>query len=514
MSRDDSEFAAYLAARWPSLVRTLVLLEVPERAAHGVALDALTRIHPDFPRLSREEDVDVAVYRELFAARDRRARRESDTQAPMAAQAETVAADPPADVPEWLVEPRERLEQLRAALDTLPPDDRTVVVLRHVAELTDDQTADVLERPVGARVELAAPDVRLALEAISVDPLHADEVADAARTRRRRLWTRTGGVAAGLVLLVLTGTWIAARLDNVGDVALARNPLPVAWYAEGTLHLADVTVGVRPVLELVTVPGGVVLADEDGQVLLVEGDGELVTIGETVPGTPLVVEPDNGWVAWADPGAGEPELVAFDTRVADEVGRRSLAEPGAGGGQPVGDNGPIAIDGERVYYRVGDRDYSWEPLPGDAFALSGHLVDTAEGARLSQATGPTDLLLQAQPFDTGRLVVGTDARLTPDGRYVMAALDDDLVVYEAATGEEVPRMHSPSDQATSWTYVGDDTFLVTVLHLLQDKQYQDMLQMPDQGDYRIYECVLGRADTCVEAHRVERESFDSPVLAR
>jgi len=511
MSRDDSEFSAYLAARWPSLVRTLVLLEVTERSAHRVAEDALARIYPDFPRLSREEDVDVAVYRELFDARDRQAKREPDD--PAATDA-TARPDRPDVAPEWLAEPQERLEQLRAALDTMTPVDRAVVVLRHVAELTDDQVADVLEAYPGARLRLAAPDVRLALEAIPVDPLEASDVADAARARRRRLWTRTAAAAGVLVLLVAVGGWIAARLDTVGDVEQAQNPLPVAWYATGTLHLADVTVGVRPVLQLVTVPGGVVLTDDEGQVLLVDDDGEQVSIGETVAGTPLVVEPDNGWVAWADPGAGEPELVAYDTRVGEEVGRRSLAVPGAGGGQPVGDSGPIAIDGERVYYRVGDRDFSWEPVPGEAFALSGELVDTAAGARVSRATGSADLLVQAQPFDTGRLVVGSEARLTPDGRYVMAGLADDLVVYDAATGEEVPRMHSPSDQALSWTYVGDDAFLITVLHKLQDKRYQDTLQMPDQGDFRIYDCVPDRADACVEAHRVARESVEPPVLAR
>ena len=39
--------------------------------------------------------------------------------------------------------------------------------------------------------------------------------------------------------------------------------------------------------------------------------------------------------------------------------------------------------------------------------------------------------------------------------------------------------------------------------------------MPDQGDYRIYECVPDRADVCVEVARVPtgvRRS--SPVLAR
>ena len=47
MSRDDHEFAAYLAARWPLLVRTLVLLEVLTRTAHELAVDADYRLRGD-----------------------------------------------------------------------------------------------------------------------------------------------------------------------------------------------------------------------------------------------------------------------------------------------------------------------------------------------------------------------------------------------------------------------------------------------------------------------------------
>jgi len=314
--------------------------------------------------------------------------------------------------------------------------------------------------------------------------------------------------------VALTATWIVDRVQSVGDIEAADNPLPVAWYADGTLHLGEVTVGVRPVVELVRVPGGVVLTDDEAQVLFVEGDGDQQQIGETVTGTQLAAEPDNGWVAWADPGDGDPELVVFDTRVGDEVGRRSLADPRAGGGQPVGNSRPVAIDGELVYYRTRDTDFAWEPLPGEAFAISGELVDVADGAVVSRASDPVALLVQAHPFDTARLIVAGDARLTADGRYVMAEVAEDLAVFDVDTGAELPRMHSPSDEALTWTYVGDDTFFVTVLHKLQDKQYQDALQMPDRGDYRIYECVPGRDDTCVEAHRVPRESPDAPVLAR
>jgi hypothetical protein len=289
----------------------------------------------------------------------------------------------------------------------------------------------------------------------------------------------------------------------------------VAWYADGRLHLQDVVVTVRPVREVVGVPDGVVLTDEEGQVLLVQDDGEQERIGDTVDDSPLVVEPDNGWVAWADPGAGDPELVVYDTRVGEEVGRRSLAAPGDGAGQPVAGSGPIAIDGERVYYRNPDGDFAWEPLPGDSFAMAGELLDWAEGALVRRIAGSRELVVQSQPYATGSRVAGADVQLTPDGRWLMAADEaEDLVVYDTETGELLPRMHSPSDQAESWTYAGDDTFLVTVLHRLQDKRYQDTLQMPDEGDYRVYECVPGRQDVCVEVLRVPSDSPDAPVLAR
>ena len=264
-------------------------------------------------------------------------------------------------------------------------------------------------------------------------------------------------------------------------------------------------------VDLVTVPDGVVMTTEDGEVVMAEQDGSLTTLGSTVPGNGLVVEPDNGWVAWADPGDGEPELVVHDTRLGDEVGRRSLAEPGGEGGQPVGSTGPIAIDGERVFYSTRGSDFVWEPILGGAFALSGKLADTAAGARLNHASG--GYLLQAGPFRSGKLIEGTEGRLTPDGRYAFIVQDDELVVFDVASGDPIERMYSPSDQAESWTYT-DETFWIAVQHKLQDKQYQDMLQMPSEGNYRIFECVPGRADVCIDRAEVPEDVADAPVLAR
>ena len=504
MNRDDSEFNAYLAARWPAIVRTLVFLGHPDRDAHAIALDGLVRIYPDWYRLHREEDVDVAVYREVLDARDRHLRRtESD---------EDGVAQPPAAgaVPPGLAEQVERRQEVEAALDAMTPGDRLVVVLEHVAELSEDQVADVLDTHVGARPRLADADVRLALEAVPVDPLHAEDVARSARDRRRRIWTRTLGAVAALVLVVAGVSWVIDRTSrSVGEIAAADNPLPFAWYADGLLHLAEVTVEVRPVLQLVIVPDGVVMSDDSGDVTMVDDSGEMEKIGETVPDTALVVEPDNGWVAWADPGTGEPELIVHDTRLDEEIGRRSLSDPGEGAGQPVGGTGPIAIDEERVYFRTRDGDLVWEPLIGDTTALSGTLVDRAGDARISEAVG--GYLLQAEAIRGFTNVTGTQGRLTPDGRYAFVVENDETFVYDVDTGEQLPRMYSPNDHAEAWTYA-DGRFWFAVL--LQDNQSQNELQMTDQGDYRIYECVPGRADACVQRAEVSGTVPEAPVLAR
>lgn len=502
MSRDDSEFTAYLAARWPALVRTLVFLGHSGREAHSIALDALVRIYPDWSRLRREEDVEVAVYQEVLDARDRHLRRTRDTVAE--------ATEPPLAIPPGLEEPVERREEVAAALAAMSPDDRMVVVLEHVAELSEDQIADVLDTHVGAHPQLADADVRLALQGVQVEPLLAREVAERSRARRRRTWTRALGVVAALGVLVAGVGWVLGR-DDSPEVTPATNPLPVAWYADGTLHLAEVKVEVPPVDQLVTVPDGVVMSDGRGAVTMVESSGDLVKIGETVPGTALVAEPDNGWVAWADPGAGDPELVVHDTRVGEEVGRRSLAVPGEEGDQPVESTGPIAIDDDRVYYSTHQSDFVWTPIPGDAFALSGSLADTADGARMSHAPG--GYLLQAQPFLSGTMVSGTQGRLTPDGRYAFVVADEDVEVYDVDAGRQVERMHLTGDHAVDWTYTGD-AFYFAVQHELAARNYQNLVSRRTPGDYRIYECIPGRDDPCVLMAEVPEDVSDPPVLAR
>lgn len=496
----DSEFSEWLTARWPSVVRSLVFLGYSRREAERLALETLADLQPAWDRLRREDDVDVELHRVVRDRRLHRAREDPDPGRAVAA-------------PPGLADQAECLARVRAALADLPDADREQLVLEHVAELSSDQVADV----VGDRQPVAGPpaaDLRYAAEAVPAGAIAVADIVALVRERRRRTRRRGGlGLVALLLVAVATAWWSAAPEESGGEVRRTANPLPVPWYADGVLHLAEVTVRLASVQELVQVPDGVVLSDGRGTVWLVDDEGGQERIGRTVPGGALVVEPDNGWVAWVDPGTGVPELVVHDTRAGAEVGRRSLAVPGAGGDQPVGEAGPIAIDGERVYYVTDQGDFAWEPVSGPAFAIAGSLVDTADGARVSRVPG--GLQVQPAPFRAGFELPAEDGQLTRDGRFLFA-LDEreELVVHDVAAGRPLPRMYSPSDRALAWGYVDDGSFLFALQHALQDERYQDMLQMPSEGNYRIVHCDPLQSEPCRELAEVPEDVPDPPIFAR
>ncbi len=506
--RRGTEFATWLAARWPALVRTLVFLGHRQPEAEQVAREAVARVLPAWERERREGDVDVLAYRALLEERGRVVRRRDG-------DADDESPEEP-DLPPALADRLERRRELEGHLATLPEQERVRAVLVHVAGLAGDEVDDVVGAP-GATpaLPLSAPEVRDACEAVPVPPAPVAGVVARSRRRRRTAWTRAAVVAAVVAAVLAATTWWTTGDDGAeqGKVTAATNPMPVPWYADGRLRLARVEVEVAGLRALVTVPDGVVFSDDEGRVVHVDDSGRQRRIGETVPGSRLVVEPDNGWVAWADPGDGDPELVVHDTLARAEVGRRSLIPPGDTGGQPVGGHGPVAIDDERVYYTSPDGDFAWEPLIDVSYALSGTMVDTAEDSRVTR----TDDVLRVTPlpYRTGTVIDADDARLTHDGRYAFAVSPshfDALEVYDVETGRPAPQMYSPSDHAVAWTY-DSGTFYFAVLHMLQDKTYQDMLQMPSEGNYRIYECRPGREpEPCRKLTEVAEDVPDPPVF--
>lgn len=150
--RHDSDFAAYLAARWPALVRSLVLMGCGQQRAEEVVQQALARCYLAWGRVRESDDIDVQVYREVL---DRLAHAAGPDALDQTAEADDPAGDDPGTVPTDAVLARRALE---AALGRLDPEDRTVVVLHFVAGLSELQLSDLLDLPaheVGDRLESA-----------------------------------------------------------------------------------------------------------------------------------------------------------------------------------------------------------------------------------------------------------------------------------------------------------------------------------------------------------------------
>ena len=135
MSRDD-EFSEYVAVRWPRLVRSAVLLGCSPAEAEDVVQAALMRCLAHWRKVKLADDRDAYVHRilvnTLTSSRRRRWTRERATaQLPEAPSIDHTVAIDTADV-------------VLRSLDRLNHDQRTAVVLRYYAHLSEQQMAAVL----------------------------------------------------------------------------------------------------------------------------------------------------------------------------------------------------------------------------------------------------------------------------------------------------------------------------------------------------------------------------------
>jgi RNA polymerase sigma-70 factor (sigma-E family) len=135
-------FRAFVAARSAALVRSAWLLTGNEATAEDLVQTALAKTWTRWPRIVRQEAPEAYVRRVMvstFLTWNRRRWR---------------AEQPTAIVPD-IADPSDRYAasdlrtSLVAALAALPPRQRTVVVLRYFDDLTEAQTADVMECSLG-----------------------------------------------------------------------------------------------------------------------------------------------------------------------------------------------------------------------------------------------------------------------------------------------------------------------------------------------------------------------------
>lgn len=138
---DESDFEAYAAARWSSLVRSGVFLGCSLEDAQDLAQTTLLRCHVAWSKVQRADDRDAYVYRVLLnCLRDSRRRRwwgeRPTSRLPEGHVADGSMAVAVADA-------------VHRAMAGLSPAHRDVVVLRYLADLSEQQTARILGIEVG-----------------------------------------------------------------------------------------------------------------------------------------------------------------------------------------------------------------------------------------------------------------------------------------------------------------------------------------------------------------------------
>ena len=138
----DADFAAYMAARQPSLLRTAYLLTGDRHTAEDLVQTAFAKLYLSWDRVQRRELVDGYVRRILVNEHNSLWRR--------AFKRREVISD---DVPEAHA-PADRHDDgestaLWAFVQTLPRRQRAVIVLRYYEDLSEAEIAETLGISVG-----------------------------------------------------------------------------------------------------------------------------------------------------------------------------------------------------------------------------------------------------------------------------------------------------------------------------------------------------------------------------
>lgn len=135
----EAAFTAYVEARRPQLYRTACLLCGDPHRAEDVVQDALARLFAAWDRVSRMDNIDGYVRRIIVNANY------SDHRRPWRRESATEPRDVPV-LPEF---PLEDADAVRSALRRLPAGQRRVIVLRHIWNLTIEETAAELRISTG-----------------------------------------------------------------------------------------------------------------------------------------------------------------------------------------------------------------------------------------------------------------------------------------------------------------------------------------------------------------------------
>ncbi len=136
----DSEFAEYMAARQPSLLRTAYVLTGDRHTAEDLVQTAFAKLYLSWDKVQRRESIDGYVRRILVNEHNSLWRRPWKRR-------ETTVSELPTDVATEPAAGRDR--ELWDFVQTLPRKQRVVIVLRYYEELSEAETAAALGVSVG-----------------------------------------------------------------------------------------------------------------------------------------------------------------------------------------------------------------------------------------------------------------------------------------------------------------------------------------------------------------------------
>ncbi len=140
---DETDFEEYVAARWSLLVRSARFLGCSAPEAEDLVQSTLLRCFRSWDRVSKAGSRDAYVYRVMLNAFASSRTRLWRGERPSSDQIDDQAAR--IDVAESVT----TAETLRAALQSLSIEHRSVLVLRYYADLPEHEVADVLGVAVG-----------------------------------------------------------------------------------------------------------------------------------------------------------------------------------------------------------------------------------------------------------------------------------------------------------------------------------------------------------------------------
>jgi RNA polymerase sigma-70 factor (sigma-E family) len=171
MTTDDDRFRAYVEERRGELVRTAVLLAAGDRwAAEDLVQTTLTRLYVAWSRV-RPEAIDAYARRALLNALIDHRRLATTRREQVATELPETAVNDPA--------PDDTRPAVFAALAQLPPRMRAAVVMRHLLDLTVEETAAAMGCRQGTVKSQTARGLEQLRAALAAEGIAVDEPASA-----------------------------------------------------------------------------------------------------------------------------------------------------------------------------------------------------------------------------------------------------------------------------------------------------------------------------------------------